>query len=963
MDSDDELQTILIEQSHELSASKTFESDLDLAFQLQMQEALHTSSFALHQHSPPPSTPPQFQFPDDDGSDLVAQELAAEEIARFERERSDREQAEAETQRMRDDLGRRIHDQAFAIDLSRIDDDEWAESGQSVVRPYYGEGSSSGAAGEALLRLYFKGVVREGTARGKTTASAAGVGIAICDVRDDRVFEMRRPLVCGGGGGDMSTEMAEVTGKSIPRQGNIATLVSQVTLLQRKFSYCSPSLVRQKDIKFALELAYEALVSQVTRPEVNTSNGNTKETCSICLEDTNSGKMFAIKGCLHRYCCSCMKSHVHVKLVQGMLPKCPHDGCKTDLTTGMCKTFLTTELYDIMCHRVKESSIAAADKIYCPYPRCSALMSRIEVSVNTRVGGPCRCKRCQGLFCLYCKVPWHNNMTCGAYKRSNPSLSAEDAKLKSLARKNMWRQCVKCSHMVELTEGCNHVTCRCKRHSKPPPLSTTPPPPTKHLLSSSFRTTTSASPASSPKTSRERSDRKHAEAETLRMRDDLGRRIHDQAFARDLSRIPDPVWAKTGDQFVRPYGQGSSSSSSSCSAAVLNAEPLRLYFKGLLREETARVKTTSAGVGIAICDMRDDRVLEMRKPLVCGGDIVSPEAVEVKALILGLEAAVSLGIKRLTVFCADSSLHQYVTGKLIPRQGNIATLVGQVTLLQRKFSYCGQVLVRQNDIKFALKLANEALVSQVTWPEAISSSENIKETCAICLEDRNSCKMFAINGCLHRYCYSCMKSHVHVKLVQGMLPKCPHEGCNTDLTTEMCKTFLTPELYDIMCQRVKESSIAATDKIYCPYPTCSALMSRIEVSANTRVGGPCRCKRCQGLFCLYCKVPWHNNMSCGTYKRSNPSPSAEDAKLKSLARKNLWRQCVKCSHMVELTEDAVISFATSAEPSGGIRKQHVHVLSGMSSISYTSVIDSDKDWDDMGSWNTLTLIQIPTKSA
>lgn len=233
MDSDDELQTILIEQSHELSASKTFESDLDLAFQLQMQEALHTSSFALHQHSPPPSTPPQFQFPDDDGSDLVAQELAAEEIARFERERSDREQAEAETQRMRDDLGRRIHDQAFAIDLSRIDDDEWAESGQSVVRPYYGEGSSSGAAGEALLRLYFKGVVREGTARGKTTASAAGVGIAICDVRDDRVFEMRRPLVCGGGGGgggDMSTEMAEVKALILGLEAALSLGIQRITV-------------------------------------------------------------------------------------------------------------------------------------------------------------------------------------------------------------------------------------------------------------------------------------------------------------------------------------------------------------------------------------------------------------------------------------------------------------------------------------------------------------------------------------------------------------------------------------------------------------------------------------------------------------------------------------------------------------------------------------------------------------
>lgn len=165
---------------------------------------------------------------------------------------------------------------------------------------------------------------------------------------------------------------------------------------------------------------------------------------------------------------------------------------------------------------------------------------------------------------------------------------------------------------------------------------------------------------------RERSDRKHAEAETVRTRDDLARRIHDQAFARDLSLVPDPQWAHTGDHFSRPYGQGSSSSSSSSSAAVPNAEPLRLYFKGLLREETViggggEWKTTSAGVGIAICDMRDERVLEMRKPLVCSGDILSPEVVELKALILGLETAVSLGIKRLTVFCSDSSLHQYVS--------------------------------------------------------------------------------------------------------------------------------------------------------------------------------------------------------------------------------------------------------------------------------------------------------------
>ena len=42
----------------------------------------------------------------------------------------------------------------------------------------------------------------------------------------------------------------------------------------------------------------------------------------------------------------------------------------------------------------------------------------------------------------------------------NPNPPAEDVKLKSLATSNLWRQCVKCNHMIELAEGCYHMTCR-----------------------------------------------------------------------------------------------------------------------------------------------------------------------------------------------------------------------------------------------------------------------------------------------------------------------------------------------------------------------------------------------------------------------------------------------------------------------------------------------------------------------
>ncbi|KAF5930943.1 hypothetical protein HYC85_031816 [Camellia sinensis] len=434
----------------------------------------------------------------------------------------------------------------------------------------------------------------------------------------------------------------------------------------------------------------------------------------------------------------------------------------------------------------------------------------------------------------------------------------------------------------------------------------------------------------------EHGDHDHAEAEMRRIRDDLSRRIHDQAFARDMSLISEEEWVNTGDHFVRPYGEGSSSSSS---VGVSNAEAFRLYFKGLVREERVGggVKKMSAGIGIAICDLGDYPIFELRKPLF-GCDEMSHQVAEVKALIEGLNAAISLGIKRITIICDDNSVYQYVslprsgslevdcwcscdivellhqlvislfprfwlvTGKAMPMQGNLAAFLGQVTLLQRKFSYCSPSLVAQKDIKFALKLASEAIVSQVTCSAESSPVKNMKETCSICLEDTDVCQMFSVNDCLHRYCSSCLKKHVEVKLLQGMLPKCPHDACKTELKIESCRNFLTSELYDLMSQRIKEYSIPATQKIYCPYPRCSALMSKAEALVNTNNAGASMCERCRGLFCMRCKAPWHSNVSCNDYKILNPYPCAEDAKLNSLARRNLWRQCVKCNHMVELAE-------------------------------------------------------------
>ncbi|KAJ0714363.1 putative ribonuclease H domain, E3 ubiquitin ligase RBR family [Helianthus annuus] len=95
----------------------------------------------------------------------------------------------------------------------------------------------------------------------------------------------------------------------------------------------------------------------------------------------------------------------------------------------------------------------------------------------------------------------------------------------------------------------------------------------------------------------------------------------------------------------RPYGEGSSSSSKSED----NAEVFRVYFKGLLSDENVHGSSslnkavTMAGIGVAICDSKDEMIFEMKKPLdLIKGDRVSTQSVEGHALIEALKAATAL---------------------------------------------------------------------------------------------------------------------------------------------------------------------------------------------------------------------------------------------------------------------------------------------------------------------------------
>ncbi|XP_028193089.1 uncharacterized protein LOC114378642 isoform X2 [Glycine soja] len=486
-----DLHSLLSDQHRQLAAAEAMESNLDFAFRLQLQEALAASLASQPSSSSAAAIEQPVVVVDDD--DVNATTLQRQELARLDREMKDREHSEAETQKMREELCRRIHDEKVAREISAIPEKDWEQWGDNFEKPF-GEGSSSslGSREEGVVRVYFKGLVSEENVRGQNVV-LSGIGVAICDLSDNLIFEVSKSLV----GNDTSKVAAEikalieafnaaialdlkrvvyccdyyplfqfVSGKWPAKQWKIAMLVDQVDLLQRKFSYCNPRLVARHNVKFAFKLARDAIESQSTRPAESGSRRSLNETCVICLEETDASQIFSVDGCQHRYCFSCMKQHVEVKLLHGMVPKCPHEGCKYELLVNSCQKFLTQKLTETMQQRKLEASIPVAEKIYCPYPRCSALMSKTEVLEYSRniidqseQSGVKKCLKCHGLFCFNCKVPWHSGMTCNTYKRMNPNPPAEDLKLKFLASRSLWRQCLKCNHMIELAEGCYHMTC------------------------------------------------------------------------------------------------------------------------------------------------------------------------------------------------------------------------------------------------------------------------------------------------------------------------------------------------------------------------------------------------------------------------------------------------------------------------------------------------------------------------
>ncbi|KAL0897576.1 hypothetical protein Bca101_081537 [Brassica carinata] len=328
------------------------------------------------------------------------------------------------------------------------------------------------------------------------------------------------------------------------------------------------------------------------------------------------------------------------------------------------------------------------------------------------------------------------------------------------------------------------------------------------------------------------------------------------------------------------------------SSCDISSESCRLYFKGLIKEERTTVLT---GYGVAICDKDNKLLFQMKGSLHNHNSAITDLEAELMALRRGLTEAVRLGITHISVYCDYQTIFELVMGRSVLEQDNIALLMDDVQRIRQQLASSIPVLVTEDQTKFAYKLAMETVISEIS----ITMPPDQKMTCPICFDDDlEAHQMFSVALCCHQFCLECVKRYINVALMEGRAFGCPHFKCKSKLTLISCSNLLTPKLSDMWQQRINEEAIPVVDRVYCPNPRCSALMSETELSKSSD-GSMKSCIKCDQPFCINCKVAWHSNLSCEDYKRLGPDPTENDIKLKALANQEMWRQCGKCQHMIQ----------------------------------------------------------------
>ena len=133
-----------------------------------------------------------------------------------------------------------------------------------------------------------------------------------------------------------------------------------------------------------------------------------------------------------------------------MPPRC----CSRPIPRAIIKTILNRDEQSTFMKSVLQFSTPWEARIFCPNPACGEFIPKRE-KIDPKHPFEVVCRKCRTKACSICKRAAH------AFGQDCPADWELDAVLQ-MGENAGWRRCYKCRNLVELTQGCSHITCRCK---------------------------------------------------------------------------------------------------------------------------------------------------------------------------------------------------------------------------------------------------------------------------------------------------------------------------------------------------------------------------------------------------------------------------------------------------------------------------------------------------------------------
>ncbi|KAI0141401.1 hypothetical protein BJ166DRAFT_101294 [Pestalotiopsis sp. NC0098] len=165
--------------------------------------------------------------------------------------------------------------------------------------------------------------------------------------------------------------------------------------------------------------------------------------CVSCYEKKPASQVATVP-CEHQYCGECLDS-LFTSAANYQTPYPPRC-CHAHIGLAEYRYYLSVEVI-MLCVAREHRNHTRRDGGYCHDPKCAAMIP--PTSLRENIGD---CPKCGLETCLVCMEAAHEG-PC-----------AQDAPIQrvlDLGKKSGWQRCQSCGDLIELREGCRHMTCNC----------------------------------------------------------------------------------------------------------------------------------------------------------------------------------------------------------------------------------------------------------------------------------------------------------------------------------------------------------------------------------------------------------------------------------------------------------------------------------------------------------------------